>query len=211
MPQKVYPFKVFNIEGSMPRWALTPLAVLVLAGGAFYAYQKIYADPERALLTEKQVNAQLSAVVDEYNLHMMEEPAKHELFEDSDGKLLLRIFKDHCVMIQRQTPRGIRSKLVIDLARGVALQGTSAVPTGLHLVEPLLAAPQNPTCQRGCLNPHPGAFQWKYGNNLPGGWVEVWRWWPEGCTHVQLFHPQSGAWDTNPDGSARVKWTCCTH
>jgi hypothetical protein len=102
----------------------------------------------------------------------------------------------------------VRTKLVVDLARtNLLAQHYDARPWTPPLVATLLA---QPACNRGCLNPHPGTFSWRYGRQQ-GAWVEVWRTWPEGCQHVQMFNPQAGLWDTNPDGTPRVRWTCCVH
>lgn len=209
--RKYYPIKAFGFETQAPRWALTLLALILIAGIAMVIYRKTYAEPERVLVTLRDANKELSAEVEEYSLHAMEDPEKHELFEDHDGRLILRVFKDHCVLIQRQSKHGTRTKLVLDLDRASAIGAAfldmeaPALPSILPVLE---ASGQG--CQRGCLNPHPGAFSWWYGEHR-GEWIEVWRKWPEGCQHVQMFHPRSGSWDSNPDGSARVRWVCCTH
>jgi hypothetical protein len=207
MAPKYYPIKAFGFETQAPRWALTLFALVLIAGIALTVYEKTYVQPEQQLLTLKDTNKQLAIEVEEYSLHAMEEPQKHELFEDQDGKLMLRVFKDHCVLIQRQTNRGMRTKLVIDLVRSGPLSSTRQTLPSFSL---LPVAYAQSACQRGCLNPHPGNFKWWYGRRN-GAWVEVWRQWPEGCTHVQMFQPQAGLWDSNPDGSARVRWTCCVH
>jgi len=204
---KYIPLKLFGIETEAPRWAVTLLALILIAGVGIVIYEKTYAEPEKQLINLKDANKQLAAEIEEYSLHAMEEPEKHELFEDQDGKLLLRIFKDHCVLIQRQTLKGVRSKLVMDLARATAISPIHQVQPSRSVL-PIAEAAQ--ACQRGCLNPHPGQFRWWYGERH-GAWVEVWRQWPEGCQHVQMFNPQAGVWDSNPDGSARVRWTCCVH
>ncbi len=208
MMAKYYPLKAFGIETLIPRWAVSALAAILVAGVGWMIYQKVYADPESVLVSLKDANKQLALEVEEYGLHAMEEPQKHELFEEQDGKLLLRVFKDHCVLIQRHSQRGVRSKLVLDLARASGMATRQVVPTWNVL--PVVEASGNPGCQRGCLNPHPGEFRWWYGQQR-NGWVEVWRQWPEGCQHVQLFHPRSGSWESNPDGSAKVRWVCCVH
>lgn len=207
MTKKYLPIKAFGFETQAPRWALTLLALVLIAGIAAVVYRKAYADPEQALVSLKDANKQLAAVVEEYSLHAMEEPEKHELFEELDGRLILRVFKDHCVLIQRQTRKGMRTKLVVDLARESSRQIDP--PASWSLI-PGVEASQGSACQRGCFNPHPGQFNWWYGERR-GDWVEVWRRWPEGCQHYQLFHPRSGSWDSNPDGTARVTWTCCVH
>jgi hypothetical protein len=65
-------------------------------------------------------------------------------------------------------------------------------------------------CGGRCLNPHPGNFtSWNGQQN--GCWLAVWRRWPEGCTHYQWFNTCNGSWDSNPDNTPRVYWTCCVH
>jgi hypothetical protein len=209
MPQKYLPLKVFGFETQAPRWVLTLLALVLVAGVGITVYRTVYMDPDRAIVSLRDANKQLAAEVEEYSLHAMEEPQKHELFEDQDGRLMLRVYKDHCVLIQRQSPlKGTRTKLVVDLARASSLIASRQQNPPMSLL-PVVSAQQG--CSRGCMNPHPGPFTWYYGAKTSGGWVEVWRRWPEGCQHVQMFHPQSGAWDSNNDGSARVRWTCCVH
>lgn len=204
--------KAFGVETQAPQWALTLLSLILVAGIGWMVYAKVYADPELVIVSLKDANKQLNEEVEEYSQHAMEDPQKHELFEDQDGKLILRVFKDHCVLIQRQTSKGTRTKLVMDLARGMKMISTAAAPTlELQLLPVVYAAESQTGCQRGCANPHPGQFTWRYGQQYVNGWVELWRRWPEGCTHVQLFHPKTGAWDSNPDGTARVRWTCCVH
>lgn len=205
MRDKYLPLKAFGVETQAPRWVLTILSLILIGGIGYMVFRKVYEEPERVLINLKDANRQLSAEVEEYSLHVMEEPQKHELFEDTDGKLALRVFKDHCILIQRQTIRGLRTKLVMDLARNSVT----------HYAEPswnvLPVAFAQGTCSRGCLNPHPGGnFKWWYGHQN-GAWVEVWRQWPDGCQHVQMFNAQNRYWDSNPDGSARVRWTCCVH
>jgi len=180
---------------------------MLLAGAGWLIYQKVYYEPEHILVSLKDANKQLAAEIEEYSLHAMEEPEKHELFEEHDGKLILRVFKDHCVLIQRQTLKGTRTKLVPDLARNLTITRYQQ-PAANWL--PVVEAAQR-SCQGGCINPHPGDFKWWYGAQTVDGWVEVWREWPEGCRHVQMFHPRTGSWDSNRDGSARVRWVCCVH
>jgi hypothetical protein len=211
MPRKLTPFKALGVETEVPWWIAAAVVIIAAVGAGWTICQQVYAHPERQIVTLLDANKQLAAEVEEYSLHAMEEPEKHELFEEQDGKLILRVFKDHCVLIQRQTKRsGVRTKLVIDLDRSSPLKAERQVdpPASSWNILPVLEAQS--ACQRGCLNPHPGAFRWWYGERR-GEWVEVWRAWPEGCQHVQMFHPRTGSWDSNPDGTARVRWTCCVH
>lgn len=205
---KYYTLEIFGFKTQAPRWALTLFSLILIATAALFLFRTTWLEPERRVISLEDANKQLTAEVEEYGIHAMEEPEKHELFEEEDGKLILRVFKDHCVLIQRQTIKGTRTKLVPDLARGLQTASRQIFPSWDFL--PVLEASQGNACQRGCLNPHPGAFKWWYGERK-GEWVEVWRQWPEGCTHVQMFHPPSGSWDSNQDGTPRVRWTCCVH
>lgn len=213
MPPKYLPLEAFGFKTQAPRWVLASLGVILVIAIGWTLYMKVYADPERTLISLKDANKQLAAEVEEYSLHAMEEPQKHELFEEQDGKLILRVFKDHCVLIQRTTVRGTRTKLVPDLARSplTATRFSPAHERGISWLPVVEAAQTPPGCQRGCRDPHPGEFRWWYGKQTQSGWVEVWRQWPEGCLHWQMFHPQTGSWESNPDGSARVHWVCCVH
>jgi hypothetical protein len=189
----------------VPSWTVSGIGILVLVGIAAIIYVRVLKEPVN-IVSVKEVNARLASEIEEYGLHAMEAPSKHELLEDADGAVAVRVFADHCVMIQRKTRRGVRTKLVLDLAREDLRAANQTVPR----VNVLPVAHAAQVCNRGCLNPHPGAFKWWYGQRR-GEWVEVWRQWPEGCMHVQLMHPPSGNWETNADGSPRVRWSCCVH
>jgi hypothetical protein len=82
---------------------------------------------------------------------------------------------------------------------------------------PPLPAPPAPEprqfCGGRCLNPHPGQFQQWVGGTAPGNTcvVQIWRRWPEGCTHWQWFNKCNNIWDADQFGNARVNWTCCVH
>lgn len=196
---------LFGMTLPVPSWTATGLGLLVLAGVAGVIYNNVVKTPVN-LVTMKEVNDRLASEVEEYGLHAMEAPTKHELLEDADGALALRVYADHCVLIQRKTRRGLRTKLVMDIARE-NIRATRQVVPSVDVLPVVLAAQG---CNRGCLNPHPGQFKWWYGARR-GDWVEVWRQWPEGCQHVQMLHPPSGTWESNQDGTPRVRWLCCVH
>lgn len=204
--------KAFGFEIPLSRWGVYAISAVAVVGVSLFLYQKFYNDPERALLSLKEVNERMQFEVEEYGQHVMEEPTKHELFEDTDGALAVRIYKDHCVLIQRRTRYGVRTRLVPDLARNVknVLSRQIAPPSTWNIL-PTVEAAQ--ACNRGCIPPerHPGNFQWWYGQQRQDGWVEVWRRYQDGCTHVQMFNPRFGVWDSNPNGTPRVRWTCCVH
>src|SRR5688572_22912210 len=118
---KLSTFKAFGFEFPVTRGVAWALGVVAVLGTAGFIYQKLYSDPERVILSLKDVNARLAGEVEEYGRHVMEEPTKHELFADTDGELVLRVYPDHCVLIQRRTSRtGMRTRLVQDLAKAAA-------------------------------------------------------------------------------------------
>ena len=203
------------------RKAIPWISALVVIAIAAIVYRQTIATPVD-IVSAREMNARLEREVEEYGLHAMEQPTKHELLEDADGALGVRVYADHCVLIQRKTVRGIRTevrtRLVLDLARAglraenridrPMLPSLWAMATTGRWPTPLYA--QGRGCNGGCLNPHPNPFKWWYGARR-GEWIEIWRQWPEGCQHVQMLHPASGNWETNADGSPRVRWTCCVH
>ena len=76
---------------------------------------------------------------------------------------------------------------------------------------PVLYRPAEEQQQRGgCLNPHPGKYQSSDGQRK-GCWLQVWRRWPDGCTHYQWFNTCASTWELNPQGQPAVHWTECRH
>lgn len=68
-----------------------------------------------------------------------------------------------------------------------------------------------PGCSGKCLDPHPGKFTTSEGQRRDQCWVQVWRRWPDGCTHWQWFDRCNTRWDADAAGRPRVTWTCCVH
>jgi hypothetical protein len=84
----------------------------------------------------------------------------------------------------------------------------------LHLAVVAGTAPQAPVpmqaCAGKCWNPHPGQFR-SWNGQANGCWLQVFRQWPDGCMHYQYYNTCTGYWDSLPDGSPKVWWTCCIH
>lgn len=55
-----------------------------------------------------------------------------------------------------------------------------------------------------CLNPHPGPFR-AWNGQMNGCMVQVWRQWPDSCTHFQWFNSCAQVWDP------QIYWTRCVH
>ena len=202
-------FKAFGFEIPLTRAGLYALSIVVVLGVSAYGYRKLFADPDRALLTQRQLNQQQAFEIKEYGIHAMEAPTKHESFVGDDGDMAVRIYADRCVLIQRRSRDGVQTRLVPDLARRDIVQARQV--ESLSGVLPVVYAAD--ACDGKCLSlsQHNSEFRQWFGERRKDGWVEVWRQWPHGCTHVQLFYPPTNAWDSNPDGTAKVRWTCCTH
>lgn len=85
------------------------------------------------------------------------------------------------------------------------------------LVEPQLQFASSGTgatalmvCRGRCWDPHQGQF--RYWNGQQNGcWIQVWRSWPDGCSHFQWYNSCNGYWDTHPNGAPKVYWSCCVH
>lgn len=188
---------LFGVTIPIPRWSLHAFGVVAVGGAAFMVYQQAY-PAEATIVTLQQANAALRASQDEYEVHWAEMPIATTEAMTVDGSVALNIYADGCVSIRRQTARATLSKLVVDIARGTAPRTAWALLPTVH------AAAQRSRCDG-----HPGPFSWAYGARF-GDWVEVWRTWPDGCQHVQMMHV-SGAFETYPDGSPKVRWTRCQH
>jgi hypothetical protein len=218
----------------VPRWALALVALAVILPVGFGAWRLLYPDE---LIDAKAAAAALQASVEEYGQHIAETPeAEAVLWNDARGTLSVKTYADGCLLIARAGNSRIRSKLVVDLLRDANPMTRSDPPApatpsdpGLgsaDLVASVSAAerPWHPDLtpdqiavtgggkivQPGCLNPHPGPFRTWYGEKR-GCIVDVWREWPDGCQHSQQMDSCSGAWDSHPDGSPRVRWTRCVH
>lgn len=181
---------------NVPRWVVTVTGCVLAAAMALTAYMTVWKRPTDALVTLQEANDVLRAEMDEYNLHIAE-PAETSavLLDDARGKLTISRYADGCILLARSVTNGKRAKLILDLARD---QHAAPRRSGRWFEVPVVAAaPQ-------CLNPHPGAFR-TWNGQRQGCFVQVWRQWPDGCTHVQMFDTCHGVWDLN------VNWTTCVH
>lgn len=188
---------LFGVTIPIPRWTIGGFGILALAGVGGFFYRQIFPPDVDEV---KKANHALSLELDEYGRHLSETPSP---IYERDG-LTLRVYNDHCLLIATRVPGDkVLTKLVPSLTRKDWSQAPSQWRIPPFLTATLYA-------QGRCQNPHPGEFQTTYGNRN-GCWVEVSRRWPDGCEHVQMLNTCSGAWDANPDGSPKVRWTQCRH
>lgn len=205
MPEPGTSISVFGITLPIQRWTTFWFSVIAVLGVAGFVGQKLW-KPEEEILTLREAQRQMAFSVSEYGRHMLDEP--HTSFIDPDGLFSVRAFKDHCVIITRKVEDKILSKLIPDLT----LDGTETVRPHesprrslLEMFQPTLEA------QGGrCLTVHPGQFNSWYGSRN-GCWVQVWRQWPDSCSHYQVMNACTGYFETNRDGTPLVHWQKCVH
>ncbi len=95
--------------------------------------------------------------------------------------------------------------------RDAAPQATNgALTIATVLLANTTAGSSGQGCTGRCTSPHPGPFR-SWNGDRNGCWLAIWRQWADGCTHYQWYNTCNGAWDSNPDGSPKVWWTCCVH
>lgn len=206
MPGKMYHIALGPLgRVPIPWWTPHGFGLGALVAIAIWLYQMAF-----PLVSAAEVNAALMRTTEEYGRHMGEVP--EHAFALADGAMRVIIYHDHCVAVQRTANGRVRTHLLVDLVPGAplgagGLPGPPKRPAMPSLIAPLGAA------GAACLDPrfvHPGRFAQRMGERH-GAWVEVWRLFEDGCEHMQLFAPASGAWDSNPDGTPRVRWSRCVH
>jgi hypothetical protein len=191
----------------MPRWTLSWMRVLILLGFAAIIARHLGFDADELWRTGTLKELELAQ--QEYSRHMWEEPA--QTYAAPGGVFTIKAFADHCIAIQRKLGNEVRTRLVPDLAlepeRRGALGAAPAFDLVAVAVDALVPALE---AQGRCPARHEGRFK-TWNGQKQGCRVQVWRQWPDGCTHYQMMNACNGAWDTNPDGSPRVIWTVCRH
>lgn len=196
----------FRIRG-VPRWVIVFVILCAVAAACIYGYRWLNSGE---LISARHANELLKRSVLEYGRHIAEDPEiAAVLMDDSRGKLTAKRYSDDCIILARKHPNGrTHSKLVVHFEGD-----DDTLPRARRSIEDVvmdatqvLAASRPPSC----LNPHPGRFETWYGDRN-GCWIDVWRRWPDGCQHVQGYNSCHNVWDSHPDGSARVKWTHCSH
>lgn len=186
----------------IPSWSASVFGVVAVVAIPFGVYRYFYpVEPE--LISVKQANHLLRLEVGEYNKHILETPLV--TLEGQNGTLKVSAYEDGCVILSQRFAGSARTRLLVDPTR-TDLKATSTSWKLPDLVATLEA-------QGRCLNPHPGRFQWRYGerDSRDSCWVQVIRTFDDSCWHVQMFNVCSQSWATNRDGSPAVQWFRCIH
>lgn len=192
--------KVAGNEIDVPGWCSPIFGVLVCIAATALVYRMVVpAEPE--LVSVKQANERLEHELAHYNLHSFDEPKAS--FSDPSGSVSVRAYGDACLLVSQRFGMASTTRLLIGLGeRRKASVDLSAA------VFPVLEASET---QGRCWDPHPGRFQSGYGPRHNECVVEVYRTFEDSCQHTQLFDACRGSWQTNSDGSPRVRWLRCVH
>lgn len=207
MAQRYINFRLLGFDLKIPRWTTFFFGIIavVFVGGSVYRH---FFPIDLVSLEEAQ--HMMSIEIQEYGKHLVDVPK--QAFDADD--LVVRIYPDTCLLIQRRVNGAVWTKLVPDLSRtDFKHRPGDEVPRKSDAELFQFVTPLEASEQQRCLNPHPGQFQTTYGrrdSNDPC-WIEVWRRWPDQCEHVQMYSTCSGMFDSNPNGSPRVRWTRCVH
>lgn len=194
------------------RWTVQVFSLLAVIGVTAIVWDKAF---PRQVLSLVQANHALAVEVLEYNKHILD---MAEGVFDMD-RVHIRVFQDGCILVQRRLAGIVTTRLL----PASSLMDDDAAQPERHVVpwKPGALLNLDPTpaalAQGQCLNPHPGPFNFAYGAKINQCVVEVWRQFDldrppaARCEHVQLFNVCNKSWDTNYDGSPRVRWTQCAH
>lgn len=195
-------FAGYEVEG-LPSWVNSILGVLVCAGATWWLYSMVAPPPAAELISVKQANEQLQLEVDHYNRHIVDEPTAS--LQDPTGSVSVRAYGDACLLVSQRVGMTSATRLLI----GPGAERRRASAAIVDAMFPVLEA--SAAAQGRCLSPHPGRFSTFYGQRQNECVVEVFRHFEDGCQHAQLFDACRGSWQTNADGSPRVRWTRCLH
>jgi hypothetical protein len=233
--------KLLGLELPLPTWTLFPLGLLVIAGvfGVLYRTVALPMIDRRAAELHNELDmleySRHYNEVKQFSTTIVDSPSVGQLgvaFLASDGCLEVKVrppgsLLEQSHFIKRMAYTGpapgplVNPNTVTSAPRNgsgeAALAGDLVASSAIVAMSgrpPEALGSQPPTetqaCGGRCLGIHPGQFQtWNAGQN--GCFVAVWRKWPDGCTHYQWYNTCNGGWDSNPDGSPHVYWTCCVH
>lgn len=209
IPTRTMTFKALGVECPLPRWALAPIALVLVLGLAAYLAQQFVLP----LMTRlKDLNA-YEAEKNEAYKHSVESPIT---LTANDPNFRINYFKsDGCLQVVRDRAQA-QWLLAPPPAHSEPAPGRVAERPAIGALPWEATAEAQPPAggpgplPRSCRNPHPGQFTSSDGERR-GCWQQEYRSWADGCRHYQWFDACHRTWDVNPDGSPRVYWTVCKH
>lgn len=210
------PFKFLGFEIPLPRWAVYAVAMIAVLSFSAYMWSKLI--PEFKPKGTVEIPQSEFVQIQEAQKHIIESPeAQLPVFSDVRGDLKVFLYRsDGCLLVSRRGSDPQSSPVnfwLLDPTRSPSSPPPGATSGSLsHFEVGMLSSPAfaQGGCQGNCLNPHPGEFAWWNGERRDC-WIQVWRRWPDGCSHYQWWNTCTNSWDVNPDGSPRVYWVSCCH
>lgn len=191
--------KISGNEIDLPGWVTPWFGVIACAAATWWLYTLVMPPPAQKLISLEQANEQLQLEVDHYTRHFGDEPTAS--IADPGGAVSVRVYNDACLLVSQRI--GMTSATRLLLGPGDQRRRSSLVES----VFPVLEASG---AQNRC-DGHAGRFSTRYGQRLNECVVEVYRTFEDQCEHIQLFDACRSSWQTNADGSPRVRWVRCQH
>lgn len=226
-------FELFGakMEIPLPKWAVSSLAVLLIAAGISAGiYMSIAKVNDSIMMTREQAE-----VFEETSFHQTEpnqlKVSKDDTLDDLTAVTLNYFKSDGCVQLVRRNQTAATSE-------GIWLFGAHP-HSNLHSKQHQISLNSKPTesfiqqqgagyeltsfnpdledgaqprlIQNGkCLNPHPGKFTLR-NEKLDQCSVKTTRTFSDGCSHFQLFNACRGTWEVSANGAPLLHWTHCIH
>jgi hypothetical protein len=215
--------KVLGLEIPLPAWAVTPVAVLAIVAAAIFLALNVVsngtlrhaqADLEKAKHDLKSAQDDLRNARDDYDEYVRHASEVGSEFHHEPNLTVKYYESDRCIYVLRASTgqwlrdgskRGPAGRSPGEL--GANRRPQSEIPSVLTV---LYRPGEEQSPKGGCLNPHPGKYQTSDGQRR-GCWLQVWRRWPDGCTHYQWFNTCAANWELDPRGQPAVHWTVCRH
>lgn len=208
---KIFTFKFLGMEIPLARPGIIGISVLtVIVFGAYSWFQFI---APHIQFGDVSISKSQLVQLQETQKHFAEDPeVRTSIFSDARGEMKAIFYRsDGCLLVSRRSSDVLSPATavwILDPARipketspGAISGGTTI--SGLGFSTPAYAG-------GNCMYPHPGEFRYWYGERKDP-WVQIWRQWPDGCTHYQWYNAAYNYWALNPDGSPQIFWTMCNH
>jgi len=200
--------KIGPLDMALPHWGIVGFTLLALAASigwlGFKAWERIDKRP--------RVTQDYLVQAAEMQKHYTRDPPPTDEFNLLDGQLNIEFYGgalgDKCVA----TTRGGITRFSLDPTRKLEVITAAYAQRAEILLAGFvgrIACPWEYGCPRaGACYHHgedlySGQFTWCYGEQR-GCEVDVWRRFPDGCTHVQIWNRCASGW-------GGVTWRCCLH
>ena len=215
--------EVLGLKIPLPSWAVTPVAVLAVIAAGIFLYlnlgsnetlRRTQADLQKAKSDLQIAQDSLRSARDDYDEYVRHTSEGGDEFHHEPGLTVKYYKSDGCIYVLRassgQWLRDLSKRAPGGKSPGDVRAALSAGIQPVRLVPVVYRPGEELTPGGGCLNPHPGKYQSSDGQRK-GCWLQVWRRWPDGCTHYQWFDTCASTWELDRSGQPAVHWTVCRH